>query len=276
MRAPAQSTSLVARAEIRRLLRQGGLVAGLVVAMASGLATGLGSTVVVRQTQPDAPGAWLIATPTAVAALVSGLVLALVTAVRFGGDARNGTLATTLALVPDRRRLVTAQTVAVAVVCGAVVGTVALVAGALATALNDDAAHTGAALLVGTVSGATSAAFLGVLALAVAVMTRHPVTAAVTLGVWWVALPMALSAVRVFLPGPLAALTHALLVTSPPMLAAEAAHPGTLAGASVASLLLGTAALGVWAAALVVGAHAVFVRRSVREDDEPGRRLVAG
>ncbi|WP_110240234.1 hypothetical protein [Nocardioides gilvus] len=276
MRPPAQSTSSVARAEVRRLLRQGGLVTGLVVAAALGLASGLGSTVVVRQAQPEAPGAWLIATPTAVAALVSGLALALAVAVRFGGDARNGTLAATLALVPDRRRLVTAQAGAVAVVCGAAVAAVALVAGAIAMNLNDDAAHTGSALLVGTLSGALSAALLGVLGLAVAVATRHPVVAGLTLAVWWLVLPMALSAARVFLPGPLSALTHALLVTSPPMLAAEAAHPGTLAGASVTSLLLGTGALCAWAAAATTGAHALFVRRSVREGDEPGRRLIAG
>lgn len=275
MRPRTQSTSSVARAEVSRLLRQGGLGSGIAAAAALGLGSGLGSSLVVRQTQPDAPGAWLVATPTAVAALVSALTLALAVAVRLGGDARNGTLAATLALVPDRRRLVTAQSCAVAVVCGATVGTVALTAGAVATTFIDPAAHTGSALLVGTVAGATSAALLAIVALAVAISTRHPVVAAINLAVWWVVLPLALSAVRVFLPGPLAALAHAVVVTSPPMLAAEAVHPGTLDGVSVAALLLGTTALAGWAAGLVTGAHALFVRRSVREGDEPGRRLVA-
>lgn len=276
MRTLDQSTSLVARAEVRRLLRQGGLVTAIVLAAVLGVASGIGSAVGVRQAQPEASGAWLVATPTAVAALVSAWTLALAVALRGGGDARNGTLATTLALVPDRRRLLTAQSCAVALVCGTAASAVALVAGTIATTLNDDAAHTGTALLVGTLSGGSSAALLGILALAVAILTRHPVIAAVTLGVWWLVLPLALSAVRVFLPDPLAALTHALLVTSPPMLAAEATHPGTLAGVSVSSLLLGTTALGAWALALVTGAHAVLVRRSVSEDEDPGRGLVAG
>ena len=89
-------------------------------------------------------------------------------------------------------------------------------------------------------------------------------------------MPLTLSAVGVFLPGPLSTLAHAIVVTSPPMLAAQAAHPGTLAGVSVASLLLGLTALGAWAAALVTCAHTLFARRSVREGDEPGHRLLAG
>lgn len=253
LRGPRQGVTQVARAEALRLLRQGGLVGPLAASGAMGLLVGL-----VALPLADAP------TATAVCATTTAVALAVAVAVHTGGHTTRGSGPTTLALVPDRRRLARARSLAVGLLAALHTGTVTLLAGLVAAGVApDDGAY---ALVLGTALAAAAAGgCLATVAVAIGTLTDHPVGATVALGAWWAVAPLTCVALSQ-VPGLLGGLAEALLQSTPPILALAATDPVGADGVALLPLLGGQLGLTLWAAVAVAVTTAALERRSVARD----------
>lgn len=254
LRPPAQTLAVVLCAELRRLVRQGGLVPALVASLLTGLVVGLGALPFAARI--DAATA-RVGAPLALGVATAALVLAVGAALHSGAHTSRGGGPTTLALTPDRSRSYAARLTAVATVAGAHTGGVALLVGTTAAAAADTMAV--AQVLLGAVAGALGGALLCVLAAVVGIMVDHPAGAALTLLGWWAVVPITASAVVGYLPRPLAWLAEALVTLSPPLLAHEMADPGATPGHTFVAL----AGMTLWAVPL--GAFGLWLhgRRSL-------------
>ena len=253
-----QTLGRIARAEVGRLLRQGGLVGALSVSLLAALVVGLGALPVAARLGRDDPYAPIV-TPLSLASATAALVLVVGIALHVGGHGQRGTGAATLVLVPDRRRLLAARALAIAALAACHLSLVVLVVGTVAGAATD--ARVLPVLALGLLGSALGGALIAVLGAAVAVLVDHPVVAALTLGGWWVVLPITAAALSGLLPGPLAAIGDAVVATTPSLLAIRATDPG--GDLSVLSVLGGVAGLAVWAVALGAVASAIFERRTI-------------
>jgi len=276
LRPAPQTLTRVVRAEVARMLRQGGLVGALAISLGASLVVGLGSIPVAGRLGGGDPHA-SAATPLALASATAALVLVVGVALHVGGHGRHGSGPATMVLVPDRTRLITARALALAALTathmGVVVALVALVTGVASGGITTSML---VLALLGAASGGTLATLL---AAAVAVLLDHPVAAALTLGAWWVVLPITVAALSVLAPDPVATVGDTVVATTPSMLAIRATDPGGTP--ALVSVLQGIGGLGLWVAVLSAGAHALFGRRTIshRRGDvlspdrrEPGRR----
>jgi len=187
--------------------------------------------------------------------LTSGLPVALALAAGAGVHAgwwcEGGAFDGELALVPDRRRLLVGQVLGTALVAGGL-GVLGAGVGVLADSLGGS---TGVglpyALLVGLVTAALSAQ-----AVALGVLCRRPVPAALALGALWVVVPVLLASLRTWLDGAAATSVDALVDAGPASLAAS-----SLAGEGVVPALGGLLGELTWAVALGALTWAVLRRR---------------
>lgn len=238
------------RAELGRLLRQGGLRGSFILALALGTVSGLTAVPVLRHLLD--PGESAVAA--AVRASDIGVLVVVVTwCIAVSLDAaqghRDGTRVIALVAVPDRRRLLVAHLLAATAVGVLATVVVSLLTGAAAGAvLLPDGSHGWAGrLLTGTAASAVSTALLTAMALCIGLLTRHPGVALLVLIVWWAALPMALTSGGVLLPDAGTTVTSVV------------AHlvPSTLGGTTFTgddshlTLLVGHLGLMAWTAAVL-------------------------
>lgn len=253
LRGPRQRVTSVARAEVLRLLRQGGLVGALIAGGAVGALSGLVALPLV--------GA---ATARAVCATTTAVVLAVALTVHTASHTTRGSGPTTLALVPDRRLLARARSLATALLAALHTGTVTLLVGLVAAGV--DPGRGTYALTLGTaVAAATAAGCLATVAVAVGTLTDHPVGAVLTLGAWWAVVPLTCVAVA-RVPGLLGRSAEALLQSTPPVLVRGATDPVGADGLALLPWLGSQVGLAAWAGVAVAVSSAVLRRRSVTRD----------
>ncbi|OMH32259.1 hypothetical protein [Tersicoccus sp. Bi-70] len=252
-----QDLLLVARAELRRLTRRGGLRGTLITATALAVLGGFGTLAVILFITETVPRQ--VATlPLEVSGFLAALSVAIGTALGVGRDT-GGHVRVALTLVPDRRRLFLARALA-HVVLGAV-------AAAVPAALVG-----GIGCLVGTLEAAPWVA-LGVLLVVVAsssltllafgaasLVGRSSGAVLILLGVL-VILPLALGALGAALPPQLQDIVGGTVEATPTPLMFRAIGVTALPSTGVGSMLTGQAGLAVWGLGVALLALVRFRRQ---------------
>lgn len=260
-----QDLPTVLRAEFGRLLRQGGLRTGLLVTAAVALGAGLiavGVLAYLSSADPDSPSSLPVTVPVEVTTAIAAVLLSGAVVLNTGRAAQTGATATSLALVPNRRRLFLAQAVAtsgLALVVTALLSTVVVIT---ALALSGAVAALPVAV-VGVLSGSVAAALLAALAFFLATLVNRAIAGILVYVGWWVVLPLALTVAAPAVPEWAVSVVTAAAAAIPTALLAEATTVSTLTTLGAGALLRGLLGLALWAGAFGVVAGVVFRRRSL-------------
>ncbi|KZC94562.1 hypothetical protein [Clavibacter tessellarius] len=241
----------VASAELHRSVQRGALRGGLIWAAGLALLAGAGARAFTGAfADPTADGAALVLTlPIELAATVFGVAFALAVLGNASRDTTDGTVLTSLALVPRRGRLLSARAVAPTALGALGVLGVAAVLAAVHLIADGPSPATVSALLVATaVATLTTAAVVLLVFLTATVLRRGAAAMAVFMLVVLV-LPIAVSVLTVVGPVPLRGPADVLLAVLPGTLALKAMSTATIAAEGPATVLAGLAGLVAWCGA---------------------------
>ena len=244
----SQSLGQVFRAELRRLLRQGGLRRACLLALGLSVLLGVMTLLLIDQISGgQADDGTAVTVPVETTASMAGIILGIAVTLHYGRLIQDGGVGTALALVPRRARLFSAQFLATGVVAAAT----ATLAGSVTTLVAVAATGTnglGAALMA-VAAGGIACALLAATAQATAYLVGGPVPALLTLVGWWIALPLALAAGSQFVAAPASQALTTFADWTPISIQIRATNAGLQAG-EVQDLLLNLGALFALAAAL--------------------------
>ncbi|QGQ20018.1 hypothetical protein GC089_13385 [Cellulomonas sp. JZ18] len=257
-----QGLGQVVVAELRRAMAGGGMRTSAGVGVVIGAAAGFGTSMLVGYFAQGAEGSSLSVTlPIEVAAVVSALWIAVATVLHLARDLPSGMLATSLLLVPDRRRLLVARLAAPTAI-GAVG---ALAAAGLPAAIG--------LVLHGSVPGAVGTAILGLVVAAcasglfalfaalTATVARRPTSAALLFVALTLLVPLALAVVPVVAPAAMATVSERVSYGLPSSLLMQAAGASTVPATGLGRVLLGFAGLAAWCVAAAALAVPLFRRQ---------------
>ena len=260
-----QTLRTVCRAELARLVRQGGNRSGLLLSIGFGLLAGLTALAILSYlSSGDAGGATSlnVTVPMEVTISVTAVLLSLTVVLHFGRRAQSGALLGALVLVPNRRRLLSGLVIATASLAAGAVFIVSSTVGITAMALSRSTTGMAEAV-VAAACGAIAAACLSVLALFLALITNRAVLGLMIWMLWWIVFPLALLVGSAFLPAWLSSVTSEVASTTPTALLGRATAVSTVVAQGVGSLTTSLAGLLAWVGVLGTMAYLMFIRRSV-------------
>lgn len=260
---PRQDLRTVVRAEVFRLLRQGGLRRGLLVSALIGLGVGLAAVAAMTylgRGQADLTSSVPVTVPVEAAAATAAFFVSLSALLYHARTGQAGVLAS-LVLVPNRTRLLAAQVASLAAVAMTTTLAVTTVVAVAALAMSDASAG-GLPAAIGVLSGSIAAALLAVIALFLAILINSLVVAILAYTAWWIVLPLTLSISSAALPGWAAPLAAAAVQYTPTVLLNKATTVSTLTTQGYATVLDGHVGLVAWVVVLGVVAQLAFRRRS--------------
>ncbi len=264
-RSGAPTVATVARAELRAVVRQGGMLPGLLLALVSGALTGAGTLTALKALsgQDTARASIAYVTPPIEAAgFVAIAVVVLVVVIHSGRAAQNGAFSSALLLVPRRTTLVGAKVVAAAVVSAMTVLAATSIIAAVSLAAAGSTSWIPQAVLA-VISATSAAALSASVSLLVAVALGRVVPAILVVLGLWLLLPTALGLAAATAPAALAAFLASLLEGTPASLLGGATTVSTAPVNGYGRLVLGQLGLLLWAGALAVVATSLFRRRSL-------------
>lgn len=232
-------------AEWRRLWRRGGVIGGLVCALALGLSSG-GGTIAALEFFDDGStdSAALVTLPVAVAAIIAAGWFALALALLHSRDAVDGWLATSLLQIPNRYRLLRAK-MATGIVAGGLLG----VSSSAPIAVASSMVRPGHALpaFLAVVAAALGSAALTLVAAMVAMWLGRPIRALLVMVSLVVVAPL-LVGFASGVPIPFVAhIADAVLTATPSALLIRAVGVGIADDAALLSSGGGLAGLLMWA-----------------------------
>lgn len=253
---PQRATQVI-RAEVRRVRRRGGMIAGIFVASGIGILSAM-TTLAVLASVADSSSHVVVTTPLEVGGLVSALGVALAATFLVGRDA-NGHLAIALTLAPKRWMLHIARAAAFAITGTAVCVVVAVTATVAGSAV---AGATGAGWgAVGVMLVGVAAGSLVLFAFGIGTLVRSPGVGVLVLAGLLVVLPLALALVGAMLPAPLASVAEVVANSTPTALFLEAIAVSTVPNEGFVGVVSGQLGLAAWAVAAIALAGVVFGRR---------------
>lgn len=257
-----QGWVMVWKAEVRRLARQGGLRRSVLWAFA--LAVALGVTTLVTVTwMADGKAATptRVSSPGEVAAATAAFVLALAATVHFGRSSQNGSVQSSLVLVPNRTRLLLAQGAASATLGAATALAAAVVAG-LASVVSTGASVGLREVATGLATGPLAAALLTALGFLVGTVLNRAVGAVlVTIG-WWLVMPLVIMVAGAFLPAAVQPVVQAVLDATPTMLLPAATSASELSTSTWQNLVQAHGLLCAWVVGMGALAWVLLRRRA--------------
>lgn len=254
----SQSAAAVTRAEVKRMLRQGGLRRAAVVTVAISVIFGVGALLLLDQISGGQTQG-VSGIPVESTSSLAGILMGLSVALHYGRLAQDGGIASALPLVPDRKRLLLAQFLATA--CGAfsvallAAGVTALITGVVTQSLAPGAA------LAAIAAGGLAAALLALMAQATAYLAGGPVPALLIILGWWVFVPFMCAALSQMVAPSIARLLTLLGDWTPVSIQVRATSLGDLQASSVGPLVEDFGALALIAGILVWASIHVLSRR---------------
>lgn len=255
--APRQSTTLVARAEVRRLLRRGGMRGGVIAAGVSGTALGLVTLLALTALMPDA-GHIAVTSPLEVGAFIANLVIAIAIVLAIGRD-NAGHLAIALAVTPARGRLYRARVIAVVLIAAPVAAGASLTVGIIGSAL-DGFAHVGL-VITGVLLCALAGASLAVVSFGIATLVRRSSAGLLALIGLLIVLPLIVGALGGLVPAQFSPVVQAIASATPANLMLQGIGVSTIPTNGLLPVLLAQAGLAAWAVAAAAASRLAFVRR---------------
>lgn len=252
----------VLRAELHRRLSSRRIVSSLITITVLAVLAGFGVLLFVREFDPTGAVGAAGSLPTAIemtggtAAILLGVhALALAST-----ETRDGTVISSLLLVPNRRRLLAmraAATVLVAAVAGVVATFVVLSLGVVLTG----GIMASAALLAGCVLAAAMAVFLtALLGFLAGTLLRNGASGMVAAMVALIVLPLALAVAQLAAPPAFGPALSVLLAATPGAAIVQAVGVASAEPGELSTALTGVGILLIWVALIAVGARAQFRR----------------
>ncbi|MFJ5697207.1 hypothetical protein [Arthrobacter sp. NPDC093139] len=260
-RAPVAQQRLgdVAWAELRRLLRKGGVPIPVIVAITAGLVSGIATMLIMKSLAPE-PNRVLTTTSVETGAFVGALVLSVAAVFAVGRD-HTGQLGLGLSLTPKRERLFMARALSWAALTATTTALVTIVLAGLGLILSEgNYAESGMLSVAATVVASTSVVLIAV---ALAHLVGRAFGAVLLLIGVNVLLPLVVFAVGAMIPEQAAGAVDALVNVTPTPLFIKAISATTLEELGLGSLLIGQLGLAVWVLVLGGLALTVFRRRNL-------------
>lgn len=261
------SLAVIARTELRRLLRQGGPRFGAIAAVLAAVVAGLGSLLLIGVLSEGSDAQSIRVTlPVEVAGVVVSIVMSIVVVASAVRDASSGMSTVALALVPARDRWIAAQLLgygalgAVAGACGALVVLAVAILAALPGGMSAPDLGLG---LIGSLCATLTGGLIAVLSAGMSHVIRRAVPAVIALVVVMVVVPLALTVVAGALAPEFGAIVDVLVSFFPATLLGQALAVTTLPVLGVGHVALGIAGLALWAAAAAAASRFMMLRRDL-------------